>query len=309
MTFAADAESRLPLVLGGNVFGWTADRTESFAVLDAFVEAGGSLIDTADVYSAWADGNSGGESETIIGEWLASRGQRDRVFIGTKVGALKGLDDLSQTTIAAAVEDSLRRLNTDYLDLYWAHRDDDDTPQEETVAAFDSLVRAGKVRYLGASNFSPERLESSLKIADATGSARFEVVQPYYNLLDHAEFESGLGPVAATHGLATLPYQGLASGFLTGKYRRGAEVDSARARRAASYATDRGYHVLDLLTDVAATHRVPVAAVALAWLSAQPTVLAPIASARTTDQLAELIAVKDLVLGADELAALREAAR
>ncbi|UQX89138.1 aldo/keto reductase [Jatrophihabitans telluris] len=308
MTFTSDAISDLPLVLGGNVFGWTADRDASFAVLDAFVAAGGKHIDTADVYSLWVPGNSGGDSEAIIGEWLTSRGNRDALFIATKVGALAPHDNLRPDSIAAAVEDSLRRLNTDYIDLYWAHRDDADTPQEETLAAFDSLVRAGKVRYLGASNFSAERLRSSLAITASSGGARYEAVQPLYNLLEHAEYEDGVGRVAAEHRLATVPYYGLAAGFLTGKYRPGVTVDSARAEGAKKYFDDRGFGVIDALESVATDHDVTVSAVALAWLNQQPTVLAPIASARTAEQFADLASLKGLVLSEDELGLLRKAA-
>jgi aryl-alcohol dehydrogenase (NADP+) len=309
MTFATDARSDLPLVLGGNVFGWTADRQESFRILDGFVDAGGSQVDTADVYSAWAEGNSGGESETIIGEWIAKTGKRDKLFIGTKVGSLAGLENLRASTISKAVDDSLARLKTDYIDLYWAHQDDQSTPQEETLTAFDALVKAGKVRYLGASNFSADRLESALKVSDANGLARYAAIQPLYNLLDHAEFESGVGEVAEAHNLATLPYWGLAAGFLTGKYRRGTEVDSPRASSVISrYANDRGYGVIDALDQIAAARQAPISAIALAWLNQQSTVLAPIASARTAEQLPDLLAIKDITLSADELATLRRAA-
>jgi aryl-alcohol dehydrogenase-like predicted oxidoreductase len=308
MSFSTDAQSHFPLVLGGNVFGWTADRTASFAVLDAFADAGGSQVDTADAYSAWLPGNSGGESETIIGEWLARSRKRDQVFIATKVGSLAGLGNLKATTIATAVEASLRRLQSDYIDLYWAHRDDENTPQDETLTAFDALVRAGKVRYLGASNFSAERLESALKVSETYGLARYVAIQPLYNLLEHAEFEAGPGQVAAAHNLATLPYSGLASGFLTGKYSRGVTVDSARSGQVAGYFNERGYRTLGALDAVAKAHGVPVSAVALAWLAQQPTVLAPIASARTPEQFSDLLTLKTLTLTDDELQALREAA-
>ena len=308
MTFNSDALSDLPLVLGGNVFGWTADRDASFAVLDAFVEAGGRQIDTADSYSAWVPGHRGGESEEVLGEWLTRRGNRDSVFIATKVGSLTGLDNLRADTIATAVEDSLRRLRTDYLDLYWAHRDDPDTPQQETLTAFDSLVRAGKVRYLGASNFSADRLESALNISEAGSLARYDAIQPLYNLLEHAAFEAGPGRVALEHGVCTLPYSGLASGFLTGKYRPGVTVDSPRAKSLQRYDNDRAHGVVDALTAVAAAHAVPVSAVALAWLNQQPTVLAPIASARSTGQLADLLPLKTLVLSDTELNELRASA-
>jgi aryl-alcohol dehydrogenase-like predicted oxidoreductase len=308
MTFSFDPKSSLPLVLGGNVFGWSADRDESFAVLDAFVAAGGSQIDTADSYSRWVPGNSGGESETIIGDWLTSRGNRDRLFIGTKVGALPPLNNLKRDTIGRAVEDSLRRLQTDHIDLYWAHRDDLDTPIEETVAAFDALVQAGKVRYLGASNLAVDRIEHSIKFAEANDLARYVAVQPHYNLLERAEYENGVGPLAAEHGLAALPYSALASGFLTGKYRRGITVDSVRAGGVSRYFTDHGYAVVDGLAEVAAHHGVSISAIALAWLAAQPTVLAPIASARTAEQLTELLGVGKVSLSQDELDRLVAAA-
>ena len=308
MTFSFDPKSSLPLSLGGNVFGWSADRDASFAVLDAFVEAGGSQIDTADAYARWLPGSSGGESETILGEWFAARGHRDSMFLATKVGALPPWDNLRAATIAEAVEHSLRRLRTDYIDLYWAHRDDLDTPQEETLAAFDALVRAGKVRHLGASNFSADRLESALASSEQNSLARYEAVQPLYNLLETEAWESGAGKVALAHGLATLPYSGLASGFLSGKYRRGVEVESVRSRAVAKYFDDRGYAVLELLDQLADEHAVPVAAVALRWLAQQPGVLAPIASARTPEQLTELLSIATFELSQDELDALRKAA-
>ena len=301
MPFPFDPKSELPLVLGGNVFGWSADKDASFAVLDAFLAAGGSQIDTADGYA-------NGQSETIIGEWLASRNCRDRVFLATKVGARAPYDNLRAGTIAEEVENSLRRLQTDYLDLYWAHRDDEATPQEETVQAFDSLVRAGKVRYLGASNFSAERLRSALELAAERGLAGYAAVQPHYNLLEHEAWENGAGKVALDHQLATWPYFGLASGFLTGKYRPGVEVQSVRAKSVARYLNERGFAVLAELDRVAEAHRVPVAAVALRWLAQQPGVLAPIASARTTEQLADLLPVGQFSLDDSELAALRAAA-
>jgi aryl-alcohol dehydrogenase-like predicted oxidoreductase len=289
------------LCLGGNVFGWTADRDTSFAVLDDFVEAGGNFIDTSDSYMWRIPGNSGGESETIIGEWTAARGNRDRVVIATKVSSLPARPGLSAANIAAAVEDSLRRLRTDRIDLYYAHRDDPDVAQEETLDAFDALVRAGKVRALGASNFSAARLRSALEISARDGLASYVALQPHYNLLERAEFETELAPVLAAEGLSCLPYYGLAKGFLTGKYRPGTEIDSVRADGARAYLDDRGLRTLAVLDEIAAGHRVPVAAVALAWLADQQTVAAPIASARTREQLADLLPVLDLQLTSDEL--------
>ena len=296
------------LCLGANVFGWTADRDAAFAVLDAFVAAGGNVIDTADSYMWRIPGNSGGESETILGEWLAARGRRDDVAILTKVGSLPSRPGLSAANIAAAVDDSLRRLRTDHLDLYWAHKDDPDTPQEETLTAFDALVRAGKVRAIGASNFSADRLRSALRISAREGLAAYVALQPHYNLMERAEFEGELAPVLAEHGLSCLPYYGLARGFLTGKYRPDSPaVDSPRAEGARAYLDERGLRVLAALDEVAAAHGVTVAAVALAWLAAQPTVAAPIASARSVDQLRELLPVLELSLTPAEVAALSAA--
>jgi aryl-alcohol dehydrogenase-like predicted oxidoreductase len=289
------------LCLGGNVFGWTADREASFAILDAYVAAGGNFIDTSDSYMWRIPGNSGGESETIIGEWMAARRNRDRLVIATKVGSLPARVGLSAANISAAAEDSLSRLRTDRIDLYYAHKDDPDVAQEETLDAFDVLVRAGKVRAVGASNFTAERLRSALEISARDGLASYAALQPHYNLLERAEFETSLAPLLAAEGLACLPYYGLAKGFLTGKYRPGAEVTSARAEGARAYLDNRGLSVLAVLDEIAAGYAVPVAAVALAWLADQPTVAAPIASARTTGQLADLLPVLDLHLTADEL--------
>jgi aryl-alcohol dehydrogenase-like predicted oxidoreductase len=289
------------LCLGANVFGWTADRDTSFAVLDAYTAAGGNVVDTADSYFWRAPGNSGGESETIIGEWLAARGRRDDIVIATKVGSWPRRRGLSAANIAAACDDSLRRLRTDRIDLYYAHRDDPDTAQEETLDAFDALIRAGKVRAVAASNFSAERLRSALEISARDGLPSYVALQPHYNLVERAEFETALAPLLQAEGLACLPYYGLAKGFLTGKYRDGAEVDSERAEQAREYLDDRGRAVLAVLDEIAAGHAVPVAAVALAWLAAQPTVVAPIASARTVEQLTELLPVLDLELTGDEV--------
>ncbi|MEU6718036.1 aldo/keto reductase [Nonomuraea sp. NPDC046802] len=296
-----------PLCLGGNVFGWTADRTASFAILDAYAEAGGNFIDTADMYCRWVPGNSGGESEAIIGEWMAVRGNRDRMVIATKVGILAARKGLSFRTIRAAAEDSLRRLRTDYIDLYFAHEDDLDTPQEETMSAFDSLVREGKVRVLGASNFSAARLASALAVSDREGLARYAVLQQHYNLVERA-YEGELRVVVQREGLASLPYFGLAQGFLTGKYRAGANVDSPRAAVAAAYlVTEQGRKTLQALETVADRRQVEMAAVALAWLAARPTVVAPIASARIPDQLKPLLTAVGLRLSAEEVRLLDEA--
>ncbi|WP_447009527.1 aldo/keto reductase [Saccharothrix hoggarensis] len=294
------------LCLGGNVFGWTADEETSFAVLDAYVAAGGDFVDTADAYSAWAEGHTGGESETIIGRWLRSRGNRDRVVVATKVGMLAGLDDLKAATIERAAEDSLRRLGVDHIDLYYAHKDDPGTPQEETLAAFDRLVRAGKVRHIAASNYTADRLTSALAVSEREGFAGFVALQQAYNLVDRS-YEGELSRAVADHGLSSAPYWGLAKGFLTGKYRPGVTVESARAAAASRYLDERGLRVLTALDEVAAGRGTTPAAVALAWLADQPTVAAPIASARTVDQLAELLPALELRLAADEIAALSTA--
>ena len=289
------------LCLGANVFGWTADRDTSFAVLDAYTAAGGNFVDTADSYMWRIPGNSGGDSERIIGEWLAGRSRRDDVVIATKVGSWPERKGLSAANIAAACDDSLRRLRTDHIDLYYAHRDDPDTAQEETLDAFDALVRAGKVRAVAASNFTAERLRSALEISARDGLTPYVALQPHYNLVERAEFETTLMPLLEAEGLACMPYYGLAKGFLTGKYRDGAQVDSPRAEGALEYLDDRGRAVLAVLDEIAAGHEVPVAAVALAWLAAQRTVAAPIASARTPEQLADLLPVLDLKLTDDEV--------
>ncbi|WP_367433344.1 aldo/keto reductase [Streptomyces celluloflavus] len=297
-----------PLCLGGNVFGWTADETESFAVLDAYVAGGGNFIDTADVYSAWVPGNKGGESETVIGNWLAARGNRADVVIATKVGAHPDHKGLSAATIKSAVDASLTRLRTDYIDLYYTHYDDETVEVSEFLTALDDLVRAGKVREIAASNISAARLVESLEFSAREGLARYVALQPHYNLVSRDTYEGELADVAARNGLAAIPYYALASGFLTGKYRPGTTVESARSGKAAEYlATERGRKVLTALDSVAAAHNAELATVALAWLGAQPTVTAPIASARTTAQLPALLAVSDLTLTAPELTLLNEA--
>jgi aryl-alcohol dehydrogenase-like predicted oxidoreductase len=293
-----------PLVLGGNTFGWTSDKDESFAVLDRFVAAGGRSIDTADVYSAWIPGNSGGESETIIGEWLKTRGHREDVVIATKVFSLAARPGLSRANIHAAVDDSLGRLHTDYIDLYYAHRDDENVHQTEYVAAFDELVKAGKVREVGASNFSYERLTSARTIAKESGQTPFTVAQDKYNLVDRSLDE--VLPKLAGIGVTELPYSALASGFLTGKYRKGVSVDSARASGASAYLDDpENVTLLSTLDVIAASHGVSVTAVSLAWLRQQTGIGAPIASARTVDQLDHLIESFGLKLTLAELDLLK----
>jgi aryl-alcohol dehydrogenase-like predicted oxidoreductase len=297
-----------PLCLGGNVFGWTADETNSFAVLDEYTAAGGNFIDTADVYSTWVPGHSGGESESILGRWMKARGNRSQVVIATKAGGgFPNLPGLSAQTIRASAEASLRRLQVDVIDLYYAHRDDPKTDLHETMRAFDALVREGKVRYIAASNYSAPRLAEALAIASRDSLARFVALQPHYNLMHRSEYEGALADLCAREGLACVPYFALAKGFLTGKYRAGSDVDSPRAAGARAYLDDRGVRVLDTLTSIARTHDTTPAAVALAWLAAQPTVAAPIASARNGEQLRDLLPVASLTLSADEISALSSA--
>ena len=292
------------LCLGGNVFGWTADEAESFAILDAYTAAGGNFVDTANSYLV-----EHGRSETIIGRWMAERGNRDDVVLATKVGGGRGdYRSLSPDTIAAEAQASLERLQTDRIDLYYAHFDDEATPLEDTLRAFDALVRAGTVRHVAASNYTPERLTAALELQRDLGLAEFTVLQPHYNLVER-DFERTLLPVAEAWDLAVLPYYGLAKGFLTGKYRPGGEeIDSPRAESARAYLDDGGGAVLDRLDELAAAHEVSVAAVALAWLRAQPRVVAPIASARTTEQLAQILPAATLELTDEEAGRLAAAA-
>ncbi|MEU9580053.1 aldo/keto reductase [Streptomyces chilikensis] len=294
-----------PLALGGNVFGWTADERESFAVLDGYAEAGGNFVDTADSYSAWVEGNEGGESETVIGRWLKARGNRSEVVIATKVSQHPDFRGLSAANIKAAAEASLRRLGTDHIDLYYTHYDQPGTPVEEIVLALDQLVREGKVRAIAASNITAERLQESLDFSEREGFARYVAVQPHYNLVSRDTYEGALRDVAQRAGLAAVPYYALASGFLTGKYRPGATVDSPRAAGAGRHLeSERGRRVLDALDGIARERGAEVASVALAWLAAQPTVVAPIASARSTEQLPALLAGAGLRLTDAELARL-----
>ncbi|MBN9613819.1 MAG: aldo/keto reductase [Actinobacteria bacterium] len=300
-----------PLALGGNVFGWTADRDASFAVLDAFIAGGGDFVDTADGYSHWVPGHTGGESETIIGAWMADRAARDRVTIATKVSTHPGFSGLAAENVRAAADASLQRLGTDRIDLYYAHFDDEQTPLEETVAAFSGLVDAGKIRAIGVSNYTADRVEEWFRIARAGGYHLPVALQPHYNLLERDFETNGLRAAAEREGLAVFPYFSLAKGFLAGKYRDAgaatAEGASPRAEGAMSYFDDRGRAVLGALDEIAAAHAVDVASVSLAWLRQQPTVAAPLASARTTAQLTALLASMELELSADELAALATA--
>jgi aryl-alcohol dehydrogenase (NADP+) len=297
------------LCLGGNVFGWTADEAGSHAVLDAYAAAGGNFVDTADVYGSRGPEGRPGRSEEILGSWLAARGNRDDVVVATKVGMLDGKLGLSRDNIRSAADDSLRRLGTDRIDLYYAHADDPDTPLAETMAAFGELVQAGKVRYVAASNYSAARLAEAQEAADSAGAPRFVALQTHYNLMERAEFEAGgLRAYCEAEDLSVLPYNSLARGFLTGKYRDGGPaVDSPRAERALAYLDDRGRRVLGVLDTVAAKHAVPPASVAIAWLLAQPGVVSPLSSARTIEQLPDLLAAVTLERDAAELEELTEA--
>jgi len=298
-----------PLILGGNVFGWTADEATSFAVLDAFVAGGGTMIDTADVYSAWKPGHVGGESETVIGAWLRRRGRRDDVQITTKVGLLPIGDGkgLQPAHIATAVDASLRRLGTDYIDLYLAHRDDATTDQDAVAAAFDALVAGGKVRVIGASNFTADRLDSAIAAQVKGGFAKYQVLQNEYNLLERSGYEGAVQDYCVAHGIGMTPYYGLASGYLTGKYRDADAITGARAHSVAKYAKANGPRVLAALDHVSAAHGVSLAVVALAWIAAQPGIAAPIASATSVAQVEELLGVMRLTLSADDLATLNAA--
>lgn len=294
-----------PLSLGGNVFGWTADRDSSFAVLDAFVDGGGDFIDTADSYSAWVPGNSGGESETIIGEWLASR-RPEGVVVATKVSQHPQFPGLSGENVRRAAEASLARLGVDAIDLYYAHFDDESTPLEETVEAFGRLVTDGLVRHVAVSNYSAERIREWIDIAERTGVALPVAVQPHYNLVHRNAVEEEIIPLAQEFGLGLVPYFSLAKGFLTGKYRSTDTTgqSSPRASAAAVYATEAGLAIIDALEEIGDTHGASIAATSLAWLRAQPTVVAPLASARTVEQLPDLLAGARLQLSEDEVSRL-----
>lgn len=297
-----------PLVLGGNVFGWTADEATSFRLLDAFVDHGFNAIDTADSYSGWAPGNSGGESETVIGRWLADRGGslRDRIVLITKVGWEKGL---SKDYILEAVEDSLRRLRTDHIDVYFSHKPDSETPIEETLEAHRELIEQGKIRVAGASNYDADQLEEALMASETEGRARYEVLQPEYNLYDRSGYEDGLEDIALREGLGVISYYGLASGFLTGKYRSADDLDKSPRGEGVGkkYLDDRGRRILRALDDVAERHDATPAQIALAWVMARPSVTAPIASATSVDQLEELMDAARLELDEAAIERLNEA--
>ena len=283
-----------PLCLGGNVFGYSADKQNSETVLSFYADNGGNFIDTADMYSQWAPGHIGGESETIIGDWMAKRGNRQKMIIATKVSKLDTRPGLKAANIKAACDESLKRLKSDYIDLYYAHQDDLDTPIEESLGAFDELIKAGKVRYIAASNFTPERLQESLNISKANGLSSYIASQDQYNLLDR-EYEKGLMPTIEKNNLSQIPFYGLARGFLTGKYRPGVSVESVRASGVASnYANERGWNLLSKLDQIAKDKKTTVAAISLAWLRAQPTVATPIASVTKLEQIKEIMPIVEL---------------
>ena len=283
-----------PLCLGGNVFGYSADKQNSETVLSFYADNGGNFIDTADMYSQWAPGHIGGESETIIGDWMAKRGNRQKMIIATKVSKLDTRPGLKAANIRAACDESLKRLKSDYIDLYYAHQDDLDTPIEESLGAFDELIKAGKVRYIAASNFTPGRLQESLDISKANGLSSYIASQDQYNLLDR-EYEKSLMPTIEKNNLSQIPFYGLARGFLTGKYRPGVSVESVRASGVASnYANERGWNLLSKLDQIAKDKKTTVAAISLAWLRAQPTVATPIASATKLEQIKEIMPIVEL---------------
>ncbi|MBB5705808.1 aldo/keto reductase [Sphingopyxis panaciterrulae] len=297
-----------PFVLGGNVFGWTADRAASFAILDRFVEHGGGMIDTADVYSAWVPGHTGGESEAMMGAWLKASGARDRVLIATKVGMGEG--GLKPDRIRAAVQGSLDRLGVDVIDLYFAHKDDPDVPLDEMLGAFGELVDAGQVRAIGASNYSAERLAEALRVSAETRLPRFTVMQPELNLLHRDQYEGPLQELCIAEGIGVIPYYSLAAGYLTGKYRGADDLgQSARGYKAKAYMAGRGPAVLAAMDGIAAETGATLSQIALAWVAAQPGVTAPIASATSVRQLDEIMGSLDVVLTDEQLAALTEAGR
>lgn len=299
-----------PLAFGGNVFGWTVDESTSFQLLDAFAEAGFDFIDTADIYSTWKPGNTGGESETIIGNWMKQKGNRNNVIVATKVGMEMGPDEkgLSRAYIFRAVEDSLRRLQTDYIDLYQSHEDDQSTPLEETLSAFAELIKQGKVRAIGASNYKAERLAEALAVSEQMGVPSYESLQPCYNLYERADYEEKLEPLCLDKGIGVIPYYSLASGFLTGKYRSEADLSqSLRGQGIKKYLDDRGFRVLKALDQVAELQASTPARVALAWLLARPSITAPIASATSLGQLEDLVAATELVLEPSAIELLNQA--
>ena len=291
-----------PLCLGGNVFGWSANESQSHAVLDAFSSLGGNFIDTADVYSEWVDGNKGGESEKIIGNWLKLRGNRHQLVIATKVSQLSTRPGLRPENIIAACNDSLQRLQTDHIDLYYSHHDDKDVPIAETLGAYQTLISEGKIRYIGASKYSGTRLQEALDIAAKENLPKYICLQDQYNLMERNPFESDQEEVLKINAVSAIPFFGLARGFLTGKYRPGVKVDSIRATGVANYQNEKGYAIVDALTTISQTHNSSISAVALAWIRANAQVSTPIASARTVEQLNEIMPIVQLT--SDEVAVL-----
>lgn len=283
-----------PLCLGGNVFGWSADGAQSFAILDAYVEAGGNFIDTADVYSEWKPGNKGGESETIIGNWMKSRGNRSEMVIATKVAKLSTRPGLSPENISAALEDSLRRLQTDYIDLYYSHEDDAKTPMEQTLLRYTELISVGKIRYIGASQHTGARLADALELSKRDGYAAYVALQDHYNLVERNPFESEQEEVVRSYGISAIPFFGLAKGFLSGKYRPGVAVDSVRADGVLSYQNEKGWALIELLDQLSRKYGSSISAISLAWLRSNPAVSTPIASARTVEQLREIVQIVEL---------------
>lgn len=301
-----------PINLGGNVFGWTLDEQQSFNILDKFVGAGFNFIDTADMYSFWIENGKGGESETIIGKWFKERNNRQDIILATKVGGATnqhGLD-VSRKHILKSVDESLQRLGTDYIDLYYTHYDDNVTPVEETLQAYDDIIKAGKVRFIAASNVSPARLKESFEISEARGLHKYVALQPHYNLLERAHFENDYAPLVEKYNLSVFPYWSLASGFLTGKYRTESDFSkSPRGNDAGKYLNEKGLNVLSALDKVAEKHQTQQSTVALAWLLANPLVTAPIVSATSDRQLQTIIDAPKLVLDADDIALLNEAGK
>jgi aryl-alcohol dehydrogenase-like predicted oxidoreductase len=299
-----------PLVFGGNIFGWTVDQTASFNLLDAFFAAGFNAVDTADAYSKWVPDHQGGESEIIIGEWMKQRGNRAKVIVMTKAGMDmgEGKKGLSKAHVLRSTEDSLRRLQTDYIDLYQSHIDDPETPFEETLGTYAELMKQGKVRAIGASNHKGDRLAAALEVSRKTGLPAYQSLQPNYSLIERAEYETNLEPICVKEGLGVINYFPLAGGFLTGKYRSESDAaGKARARNVTKYLNERGYKILDALDRVAAKHRATPAKVALAWVMAQPSITAPIVSATNLDQLNDLISSVELKLDRDSIDLLNQA--
>jgi aryl-alcohol dehydrogenase-like predicted oxidoreductase len=294
LTIPATTIDVYPLCLGGNVFGWSADESQSQAVLNAFSDLGGNFIDTADVYSEWVDGNVGGESESIIGNWMKARGNRHQLVIATKVAKLSTRPGLRPENIIAACNDSLKRLQTDHIDLYYSHHDDKDVPIAETLGAYQQLINEGKIRYIGASQHTGARLQEALDIATRENLPKYICLQDQYNLMERNPFESEQQEVLKKNNLSTLPFYGLARGFLTGKYRPGVTVDSIRAGGITDYQTEKGYAIVAALDKISKAHNASISAVALAWLRANPQVSTPIASARTVEQLYEIMKIVEL---------------